>query len=184
MASGDLVSLANVKSWLAITATTDDTLLTRLVTAVSQFIQTWINRDLASQAYSEIRNGHGGTVMSFRDFPVTAVSSVVIDGNSIPLAPDTVSLGYRFTETSLILQGYVFTRGAANVQISYTAGYASIPTEIEQACIELVSLRYRERDRIGHASKSLAGETVQFIVKDMPDSVRTILQNYKKVISL
>lgn len=184
MASGDLTTLANVKSWLAITATTDDTLLTRLVTAASQFIQAWLNRDLASQSYSETRDGHGGPVMPFRDFPVTAVSSLTIDGNTIPAAADMVSLGYRFTDTRLILQGYVFTRGAANVQINYTAGYASIPSEIEQACIELVSMRYRERDRIGHASKSLAGETVQFIVKDMPDSVRTILNNYKKVISL
>lgn len=184
MASGDLTDLATVKQWLSITSSNDDALLTRLVTGASQFIQTWLNRDLASQNYSETRDGHGGNILPFRDYPVTAVSSLVIDGDAIPAAPNTVIRGYRFTDTRLVLQGYSFTRGAANVVINYTAGYATVPPEIAQAAIELVAYKYRERDRIGHQSKSLAGETVTFIVKDMPDGVKAVLNNYKKVISL
>ncbi len=41
MAAGDLTTIDNVKAWLSppLTTTNDDTLLTRLVTAASQFIQ-------------------------------------------------------------------------------------------------------------------------------------------------
>jgi hypothetical protein len=44
---GDLTTLADVKAWLqtgqSAFPATDDALLTRLITAASQFIQTWLN---------------------------------------------------------------------------------------------------------------------------------------------
>lgn len=180
----DLTTLTSLKEWLSIPTenTGDDQLLSRLISSASEFIQTWLNRTFASQAYNEVRDGTGGARMMFADFPVTVVASVVVDGRPIPASLDALSPGYRFDDTSLILTGYAFTKGMSNVQLSYTAGYASAPLEIEQACIELISLRYKERDRIGFQSKSLAGETVTFFIKDMPDSVRTILNNYRKVV--
>jgi len=180
----DLTDLATVKQWLNIAATTDDALLTRLITATSNYIQSWLNRVIASQSYTETRNGTGGTILMFSNYPVTAVSSLTIDDVAIPLATNTTMAGYRFSNQQIFLQGYGFSRGMGNVTMAYTAGYAAVPQELAQACIELVSLRYRERDRIGHVSKSLAGETVVFSQKDMSDDIRTILNNYKKVISL
>ena len=49
-------------------------------------------------------------------------------------------------------------------------------------CIELVSLRYRERTRIGEISRSLGGaETVAYAQKDMSDAIKTLLQQYRLV---
>lgn len=180
----DLTTLENLKGWLGITTTDDDTLLTRLIGSASEFIQTWLNRSFASQAYNEARDGTGTNRLVFGDYPVTAVSSVVVNGLAIPLSAGFGQPGYNFDSIRLMLTGYVFSRGTGNVLISYTAGFPETPKEIEQACIELISLRYKERDRIGHQSKSLAGETVTFFIKDMPDSVRTVLNNYRKVVPL
>lgn len=182
----DLTTLANAKQWLGLpeASTDDEALLTRLISSASEFIQTWLNRDIASQDYNEARDGTGGNRLVFAEYPVSAVSSVLVDGRAIPKAENILSVGYRFTDTMIILNGYVFTKGYGNVELSYTAGFASIPLELEQACIELVSLRFKERDRIGHQSKSLAGETVTFFIKDMPDSVLTILRNYRRVVPL
>lgn len=180
----DLTTLASVKAWLGITSNTDDALLGRLITAYSEYVQTWLSRDLMSHPVQEVRDGTGGQVMVFAQYPVTAVASVVIDGVSLPVSTGHFSPGFSFSEQSLIVRGYRFSRGVGNVEISYTAGFASVPPEIEQAVIELIALRYKERDRIGHASKSLGGETVSYIVKDFPDGVRTILSNFRKVIPL
>lgn len=183
MADGDLTTLANVKSWFSppLTTTGDDLLLTRLVTAASQFIQTWLNRRIALQPYTEIRDGQGGTSLAFANTPVTAVSSLIIDTVAIPPAPDARSPGFVFSPAMLHLQGgYEFRRGYGNVVASYTAGYAATPPEIEQACIELVALRYKERDRIGQVSKNLAGEVVSFTQKDMPEDVATLLWQYRR----
>jgi hypothetical protein len=185
MAAGDLTTLANVKAWLSppLTTTTDDALLTRLVTAASQFIQSWLNRAIASQAYTETRNGYGATRLFLRNRPVTAIASLAVGGVAIPPCASAASgAGYLFDDSSVYLVGYAFTRGFQNVTVAYTAGYAVTPPEIEQACIELVALRYKERDRIGHVSKSLAGETVSFTQKDMPADVQTVLDQYRNLV--
>jgi hypothetical protein len=178
----DLTTLANVKAWLAITQNGDDALIARLVTSYSAYIQQWMNRTIASQSYTEKRNGHGGYALALVNYPVTAVSSLLIDNNAIPLAANSTQSGYMFDDKFIYLNGYRFTPGRQNVQVAYTAGYAQTPPELEQAVIELIALRYKERDRIGHSSKAIGGETVSFIIKDLPDSVRTILENYKKVV--
>ena len=184
MAAGDLTTTANVKAWLSLNSTTDDALIAALVTSVSQYIQTWLNRQLAPQDYTEIRDGNGKTRMFFSDYPVTAVSNVVIDGIAVLLSPDGIQPGYTFSDRFLYLIGYAPCRGQQNVTLQYTAGYAVTPPEIVQAATELCALRYRERDRIGHASKSVAGEVVAFTIVDFPKPVQTILNNYKKVISV
>ena len=186
MAFADLTTLADVKAWLQTGANpfpaTDDALIQRLVTAASQFIQSWLNRQIAAADWLELRDGTGGQLMVLANSPVTAVLSLSIDGLAIPPAPADggFDAGYTFTATELALRGYVFTRRPQNVIVTYTAGYATTPPDIAQAAIELVCQRYRERSRIGEVSKALGGgETVSFSQKDMSEDVRTALLPYR-----
>jgi hypothetical protein len=183
MAAGDLTTLANVKTWFSppLTTTADDALLTRLVTAASQYIQIWLGRQIASQNYTETRDGAGGRKLVLGNAPVTAVATLSIDGIAIPPASGPSAAGYVFSPTTIYLQSYLFTPGYQNVAVVYTAGYAVTPPELEQACIELVALRYKERDRIGQVSKNLSGETVSFTQKDVPADVETVLEQYKRI---
>jgi Phage gp6-like head-tail connector protein len=283
--NGDLTTLANVKGWLGITVTTDDALLTRLITAQSRFIQSWLNRRIASQQYTEARDGlgagRGSYVMMFNDFPVSSVSSLMIGTFNIPLSPDGAILqpGYAFDANQLWLSPanvtsnrfdssvYSFTKGIRNVVVKYVAGflvmpwnafvpgdpdllpsevqtipatpyqitpqltwlqdngvwnnttgvaftkvasgpiagqysvdatglytfaaadsgtmvalsYSYVPGDIEQACIELIGLRYKEKDRIGQVSKHVGTETISYSQKDMPSDVATMLNQRRKV---
>jgi hypothetical protein len=188
MPYGDLTTLADVKAWLQTGVNpfpaTDDALLARLVTAASEFIQNWLGRQIATADWLEVRDGTGGQLFAFANIPVTAVLSLTIDGIAIPAAPADGSFGagYSFTPTELALRGYVFTRRPQNTIVTYTAGYATTPPDITQACIELVCQRYRERTRIGEVSKALGGaETVTYSQKDMSDSVKTLLSQYRLV---
>ncbi len=186
MAFGDLTTLAGVKSWLQTGQDafpdTDDALLVHLITAASQFIQSWLNRQIALGDWQETRDGTGGQRLAFANIPVAAVLSLSIDGLEIPPAPSDggFAAGYVLSPTELALRGYVFTRRAQNVLFTYTAGYAVIPPDIAQACIELVSQRYRERARIGEVSRALGGgETVTYSQQDMSDDVRLLLAQYR-----
>lgn len=187
MAFGDLTTLADVKAWLqtgqSALPVTDDALLTRLVTAASQYVQSWLSRPIAPADYFEVRDGTGGETLQFACFPVAEVLSLSIDGQEIPRAVSSRAPGYAFSPTQLSVRGYRFTRGVQNIAIGYTAGYSTIPPDIAQACIELVALRYRERTRIGEVSKSLGGaETVAYSQKDLSDAIKTLLQQYRTVI--
>lgn len=189
MAAGDLTSLANVKQYIGIGTgvTVDDALLGRLISALSTFVQTWLNRTILSAAYVDTIDGLGGSRLQLANYPVSAVSSLTIDGRVIPAAPVPAVQGWRgyvWTPTQIALQGYCFTRGYSNVVVNYTAGFLTTPLDIEQACIEVIALRYKQRDQIGFVSKAIGGETVTFNIKDIPASTQTVLINYRRLAPL
>lgn len=177
-----LTTLDSVKAWLGVSSATDDALLARLVSASSAYVETWLNRSILSATYSDTRDGNGRTRMMLPQAPVTAISSVTVDGVAVPAATTATMSGYVFTETSVGLRGYTFTSGMNNVVIQYTAGFDVVPTDVEQAVIELIGRRYKERDRIGLVSKGLAGETITYTQKDMSDGIKTLLQSYRRVV--
>jgi hypothetical protein len=87
------------------------------------------------------------------------------------------------TQGQYAVSNGVYTFAAADSGSSVLISYSFIPFDIEQACIEMVAERYRYKDRIGTASKTLGGqETMAYSLKDMQDYVRLMLQPYKKVI--
>jgi hypothetical protein len=75
---------------------------------------------------------------------------------------------------------YTFDPSDAGSLIAITYGY--VPAEIEQACIDLVGRKYRERDRIGLASKGLAGETTAFSQSDLSADTKAMLNQFRKVV--
>lgn len=171
----DLTTLAAVKAHENITGTERDALISKLITEVSMGIDNYCNRPLMSAARTDVRNGHGGNTMLLRDFPVSSVSSVVIDGRTIP------SSAWSLVDRSVVLDGYTFTRGRLNVRIDYVAGYATPPADIELSCIETILMCMKRFSHMDVSSKSLAGETVSFIVTDLPPSAKQRLNNYRLV---
>lgn len=184
MALADFTTLADVKVYAGITGGATDTALQALITGASAFMRSWMNRDLPTppQAYSETLSGRGTFGILFPEYPAVSVQSLKIDGVQIPAATSAAASGYRFNETDLVLSGYCFTRGMLNVEVAYTAGFTAVPADIAAACNELVTLKYRTRDKLEISSKSLAGETVSFTQRDMPASVATVLKNWRKVV--
>ena len=108
--------------------------------------------------------------------------SLSIDGLEIPPSPvdGGYGAGYVFSPTELALRGYVFTRRAQNVIVTYTAGYPATPPDIAHATTELVCQRYRERTRIGEVSRAVGGgETVTYAQQDMSADVKLLLSQYR-----
>jgi Phage gp6-like head-tail connector protein len=182
--ANDMTTIANVKSWLGIKSNDSDDDLARLITACSFAMQAWMNRDIIVTNYTERRDGNSNTYMVVSDGPIVAMISVTIDNVSVPLSTGYGIAGYQTDNNTIYLTNYKFTRGHGNVQLVYSGGFTTVPYPLEQACIETIAMRWRERERIGLASKGLAGETTAFSLKDFPAQVLTIMSNYKKVISL
>lgn len=181
MATGDLCQVADVKAFLSIANTTDDALLQTLVTNASAFVGNYINRVLLSADYTETRNGLGSDRMAFRQYPVSAVTSVTVDGRSIPVAPSPHAFGYVFDDTMLYLRNGVFPRGVQNVAIAYTAGLAAVPADINQATVEIVATKYKRRTDLHVSGKTLNGETISYTMADVPASAKAVLANYQRV---
>ena len=194
----DLCVLADLKAWLNIQTSTEDTLLQSLITRGSLQMLRWMNRDhIVSTSYTENRDGNDSLFMLPRNFPLISVTSVMVNGIVIPGAADQVSSGYVFDARKIMLRGgssafcsvgpyssqfqYRFTRGFQNVQLVYQAGYASVPSDLQQAAIEGFGYVYRRRTHIGEDSSSASGQVTINFSKDMlPQSVLWTLEQYTR----
>lgn len=205
----DLTTLAAVKLWLGIpTGTTnDDALLSTLITNCSDDFLNAINRPNFYPAanYTEVRNGNGTSSLMMKEWPINSVSSVTVDTISIQASPDGVQPGFTFDKSGnpegqntvyLVggAQGFmignsglqptfagasIFTQGFNNVTVVYNAGYAAIPPGVNQAVVEWVSYRYRQRQWIGQVSKHMQmGETITFQNVAMPLQVASVVKRY------
>jgi uncharacterized phiE125 gp8 family phage protein len=182
MATGDLTTVDELRAWLGVTGTGEDAaILAPLVTAASTFAREWMTRDILSASYVETLDGLGNDRVMLKQYPVTAVSAVSVDGVALPVSTAFNVSGFQFDDIGVYLIGYTFTRARRNVQISYTAGYASTPLDLKQAVLELCAYKYQQRARIGVVSRGLAGEMVTYSQKDMPETVKTTLSYYQRV---
>lgn len=191
--ANDFCALADVKTYVfrggGNATLTDDDLIQRMITALSQSIEKDLSRGIKAANYTEVRSGTGTQIMFVKNPPIISVTSLYINGLLIPPKSTDVTqymngIGYGISEKYVSLFGYSFNRGLDNIQITYRGGYNSVPSDLEQSCIEAVALAYKELDRIGYVSKSLAGETVTFSIQAMSHRAKEIVDRYKRVIPL
>ncbi|MDE1907446.1 MAG: phage head-tail connector protein [Rhodospirillales bacterium] len=180
-----LCALADVKTYLGITDTNSDAVLTALIASASAMIESYCNRIFAESSYTETRNGTGGAKLLLLNAPVTAVSSVTVDGYAVPAAPDAISPGYLFDQQVLYIRPGAypgeFVRGIQNITVAYVAGYSTVPADVNQACVELIASKYAKRLRIDKKSETLGtAQTIGFDLSDMPLSVKTALAAYRR----
>lgn len=187
MAAGDLCALADVKAFMGKTDSNADATLGRIITAATDWIQSITNRTFSQQTFSEIRDGSGNSEMLLSNPPVSAMLSLAVNAVAISAQTADGQPGYFISnQETLVLSGYVFTRGRKNVRLSYTGGYATVPFAVAQACIELVQSTYQRGQRGGGEveAKSMApgGEHFTFRLEDMPPALQRILQDYSQVV--
>jgi hypothetical protein len=169
-----------------------DPLLQRLITAVSTFIQSWLNRTIAAADYTETRNGQGAPAMLTFNYPILAVSAVSVDGVNVPprpaLGPGTYAQpgGFVFDQRQIMLSGgcWRFTRGFQNVTFAYRAGFESTPPDLEQACIDLIGDWFKYASRIGVTSMAIEQQTVTYVNAAITARAQGVLNQYRRVAPL
>jgi hypothetical protein len=185
MAAGDITTVAAVQQFLSIADVTQDAaLLQTLVSGASAFVLNYLNRNLLTAAYVETRNGHGGDTLPLYQSPVTAVTSLVINGATILPATSPYGPGYVFDSAAIYLRQGAFTRGVQNVVIGYTAGLAVMPLDLVQAATEMVAAKYKRRTELHVSGKTLNGETITYNVTDIPASAKSIMAGYMRAYML
>lgn len=187
----DLVTLAQARAHAAATGASalPDSLLTELITRVSEQIQSYLSRNIVAQTYTATLNGAGSDRISLPNYPITAVSALSVDGVSKSQAPNATATGFVFSDTQVMLRGDRFTRGVQNVSITYIAGYNPIPADIQAACLEGIANAINALDYDPRATEVQAGGTKlvfgdieQALAICLTANITTILNQLRRVV--
>lgn len=145
-----ITTITKVKSFLKISTTDEDDLLTMLLTAVDKDFKTRCKRDFESANYTEYYRGNGTSKLILRNYPISALTSVhddlerefesdtLIDADDLQISDAD--------NGEIIYDGGIFTESedVENVKVVYTAGYSSVPSDVEMAVIKKTAYDYMQ----------------------------------------
>jgi hypothetical protein len=166
-------------------ASTADTILTRLITAVSTRFAALCDRTFAETDWILTTQGHGTLSVVLPEWPVSEVTSVVVGGTTVPQRSSVGTWGWaQVADNEIRIDGsspfFAFKCGVGNVVVTFTAGYDTIPYDLEQACIETCASWYKRKQRVDENSKTLGNETLTFSTDPIPKSALATLQAYRR----
>lgn len=188
-----LVTLADTKAFLKITASTEDTILETLVNAVSVLVSNYLGRKLVSAAFTEYYDGDGSDTLVLNQFPVTALSSINDDptrtfagSTEVVIARDTILDGNAGIVR--VWNGKpAFIYGRSNIKVTYTAGYtagSNVPADLMLAVKLTIEQIYKNRyaaQRFGVKTETIADRTISFDYEAFPSEAVQILDHYRQM---
>lgn len=194
-----LTTLARVKTFLGISGTSDDDLLTSLINACTDFIENYCDRRFKKTSYTnELYNGTGTNKLLLKNYPVIEGETFKIEKRGSSYNEDNwdevESEYYHIDYDSGIVERVddIFIKYPKHYRITYTAGYdydnSSTYLEdvgagdLEYACWKLVSKAYNQRKQAGNIQSERLGDySVTFRSEVMADpEIKSILDKYKR----
>ena len=180
-----LTTLAKVKTFLGIDNTGSDAVLNQILLQTEALALKYIGTNIETDAHTEYFS------------PALGQSSLVL--NSMPVAESSVSVwqdsdrdfetedllvlddDYIVNEKSGIIQtiNVSFREGIKTVKVTYSSGYATVPSDIEFAIIMQVAFFFQRKDQIGIGSESTDGSLSINKSFGLLPEVKRMLEKYK-----
>lgn len=145
-----LTSVTDVKTFLEITNTAHDSLLTLIVTMVSARIETYLNRNLEKVERTQYFDA-GGRYYFLPAYPIDLTAALTITNSD---AAQVINSDYYVWETQGLIEfpsppSYVNPK---QIKIVWTGGYATydvLPQDIQLATVLQSAFVFRRRKDIG-----------------------------------
>lgn len=148
--SYDLTTLANVKAELDITDGTSDTVLRRYITSASKAAAHYCNRVFAVETVSErflpCRWNQRTATLQLDRFPLITVTSVTEDGELL-VVDDDYLVNSPNGQLTRVNDGNQACWPGLAMTVVYSSGYATVPADLEDAVIRMVTKRYSAKGR-------------------------------------
>lgn len=186
----NLITLQQFKDAEQISNPRDDYKLTRIIDSVSQLVKTYCGNSLvdyySTPKVEEFNIDWDTHIVQLTESPVVAVTSVE-KRDSVTLNYTTVPTTDYYldhtTDSVFYVTGSTYKnwpRGAGSVKVTYTAGYASTPYDLELAVIDLINYYFKDEYK---GRKTLAGATMESAPSGdnvgFPDHIKRVLDMYK-----
>ena len=188
----DLITLARAQM-LPTLAGVAPAYLAVLITAASAAVHKYCKREFTSTVYvSEVYDGNGSTAMFLDNFPITTMTSIVViepDATLTTLAGTEFDVDAGTGEIRFIRQctaAYCyFPSGFQNLQANYTAGFAAVPEDIQEATAHMCAYIYGLAGMVvGVKSEKLGDYAKAFGIvgeEQMPPLIKQMLSQYRNI---
>lgn len=185
-----LVTLALAKAELDIPTltTSEDDRVTGFINTASQNIESICTRKFIQTTYTHFFDGSGTSYLKAYEFPIISVTSANLDdtrafAGGTAIDPTTV-INLRDVIFARADGGFWHAYRPMNIKVVYVAGFdtAAIPSDLQQACLELVKVLYYTRNdrRTGLATKTKLGENVSFVTDKLPPMVEQLIHPHRR----
>lgn len=179
----NLCTLDNVKTFLSLTTSGSDVLLTELITRVSKSIESYCDRTFDSQSYTEYFDG--GSEVFPSNYPITTVTSVHYDTNREYGTDDLIDSTYYTTiDSRSIAFDDEYKKYPNALKVVYTAGLSSVPEDLKQACIDEVARVFKMKEYRSIELLSDDKGSYTYITDNFLPSSKSIIDRYKRWVVL
>jgi len=153
--------------------TDEENYFQNIVDAANDYFKEATDREIEQDTYTEIYSGSGTRFMYLKHYPIQSVSSV--EGHN--------EGSIMVLEDRLYHQTGNFDIGQYNIEIEYTAGYSTIPSEVKNAVGELAKALSNQTDT-GKGRLNIVSETRRDTDKDfnrdvVPKFTQEVIEDYK-----
>ena len=186
MAATDLCTLSQVLKYLKIGDDADDKtndILEKFITEKTKAITNYIGyTQILAQDYTEYYDGDDGKYLFVYNTPIVSVASLY-DDIEWDYGSDTLvdSDNYKIVDSRYIVRkDAVFNKYDQNIKITYNAGFATIPADLNGVCIEEVARSFSEKGNIGITSRSDSKGGVTRVEKGWMKQSLDVLNIYVK----
>lgn len=186
-----LVTLADTKEYLKISSTSEDSILGFFVNEISKICNSYTGRHLLQKSYTEYYNGNGTPFLILNHYPIISVTSLHDDVNRVFDGSSAIDIGVDVLvkkdigELELWNSESVFEKDRANVKVVYSAGFVSsaVPYDLQLAVKRWIAIQYYKFTNKRHEvrSETVGDTTTTFIDQQIPDDVKNMLQQHKRV---
>ncbi len=184
--SNALVTLTTFKSHLGVPVSdsSQDTRLELFINAASTRIEKYCDRLLKNGgALTEYYSGRKSNILMTNQFPIISISSLHIDSARVFDSNTLIDSSNYFIDDSqnTILYNTYFPQGFRNIKLVYQAGFNTVPSDLELACLWVAEWYYMHRQRGDMGRSSISkGDESQSIISEMPMMIKEILNDYKR----
>lgn len=160
-----LTTVAKLRIFLRGAGDGEGELLELLINMTTDFIETYCDRRFASTVYTdEEYDGTGMRDLLLNNYPIISVTRLQLNNaadNSDDWEDVDVEDYFKYDSfANFKLAASRFLKAPQRYRVTYTAGYATIPSDLEWACLKLCANAYRSGLAEGVKSEKLGDHTI------------------------
>jgi len=160
----------NFESWITNT----------LIPAAEGYVDAYCGRDFNQNTVTETYDGNDKNYLFLKHYPVLSVSSVKVSGTAIN------NSDYIWKSSGLIkLKGDAkFPKGVGNIEVTYTYGYSSVPTAIDDVTARIAAriLQIMVQNKMGILVRVDEFKVQIADYRVITEDIKVVLERYRKVI--